>query len=302
MKTKVRNKIYLLCLLAISSLATIAQQQDPSPDIAGRNTMKTLYMGELNYSHSDNVGSVLTKALQGQIATQDKSQLPALAAGIRHGASTADRVTLSADDPYQIDFVLGGQREGEHFLLEGTVSSISNTTVVDGKTLQALTGKTNYATGSYKATIVLTLSLRDLVTNATLKSYEIKRECTTYNNLSTVESVMAGAIEMVTEDVRERLNHLFPLYGSIIEQGESKKDKLKEAYIDLGSNWNLEEGRGFKVYSLKSIAGREVREEIGKLKVNKVQGDDISLCKITKGGKEILAAMEAGKTVVVIAQ
>ena len=54
------------------------------------------------------------------------------------------------------------------------------------------------------------------------------------------------------------------------------------------------------VYSVKTIAGRYARKELGKLKIKEVMGDDISLCKVTGGGKNIKAALDEGQTVVAI--
>ena len=54
------------------------------------------------------------------------------------------------------------------------------------------------------------------------------------------------------------------------------------------------------VFIVKTIAGREARQQIGKLKVETVLGDDISLCKVQSGGKEIKKAIEAGEQLLVI--
>jgi hypothetical protein len=56
----------------------------------------------------------------------------------------------------------------------------------------------------------------------------------------------------------------------------------------------------FNVYSIKKIAGREARKELGRIRISEVSGDDISLCKVQRGGKDINAAIEAGETVIVV--
>jgi uncharacterized protein YbaA (DUF1428 family) len=56
----------------------------------------------------------------------------------------------------------------------------------------------------------------------------------------------------------------------------------------------------FAVYSVKTIAGRSAKRELGVIKVVEVMGDDISLCKVKSGGKNIKAALEEGETVVVM--
>ena len=48
------------------------------------------------------------------------------------------------------------------------------------------------------------------------------------------------------------------------------------------------------------VAGRETRKQIGRIRVRETLGDDISLCKVQKGGKEIKAAFDRGDAIVAI--
>ena len=50
----------------------------------------------------------------------------------------------------------------------------------------------------------------------------------------------------------------------------------------------------------KQVAGKTLYSEIGRVKVEEVQGDDMSLCKVTKGGVEIQKADQDKKKMVVI--
>jgi hypothetical protein len=54
------------------------------------------------------------------------------------------------------------------------------------------------------------------------------------------------------------------------------------------------------VFTVKTIAGREAKSQIGKLKIEAVQGYDISRCKVQSGGKDIKAALDAGEQLKVI--
>ena len=54
------------------------------------------------------------------------------------------------------------------------------------------------------------------------------------------------------------------------------------------------------VYQLKTIRGKEARSEVGKLKIEAVEGDEISRCKVQSGAKEIKTLLEAGENLVVI--
>lgn len=94
-------------------------------------------------------------------------------------------------------------------------------------------------------------------------------------------------------------NKVFPLYASIVEAGEVKKDKQKEVYIDLGAADGVYKGLQFDVFLIKTIAGKEAKTEIGRLKIEEVEGDDISLCKVKKGGDKIKSALDEGLTLLI---
>lgn len=53
------------------------------------------------------------------------------------------------------------------------------------------------------------------------------------------------------------------------------------------------------VYIVKRIAGRIARQYLGSAKVVDVQGEDISLCKVTKNGEQIKQAFDRGAEIAV---
>ena len=87
--------------------------------------------------------------------------------------------------------------------------------------------------------------------------------------------------------------------ANIIERGREKKDKTKELYIDVGSRF-IGEDVHFDVFIIGQVAGRETRKHLGRIRVREILGDDISLCKVQKGGKDIKAAFDNGDAIVAI--
>lgn len=51
---------------------------------------------------------------------------------------------------------------------------------------------------------------------------------------------------------------------------------------------------------ISGLSGEEARIEVGKLKIDDVEGDEISRCKVQSGAKEIKSLLEAGESLVVI--
>ena len=118
--------------------------------------------------------------------------------------------------------------------------------------------------------------------------------------VETTEGAINNALSVLSGQITRFYNRFFPLNAFIIERGNEKKDKQQEVYIDLGGQHGAYSGMHLTVYSVKTIAGRYARKELGKLKIKDVMGDDISLCKVTSGGKNIKAALDEEQTVVAV--
>ena len=113
------------------------------------------------------------------------------------------------------------------------------------------------------------------------------------------DRAMSDALAILSKRVASYYNSLFPLHASVVERGDTDKDKQKTVYIDLGSALNVTEGMQFDVYSVREIAGKEARAEIGRLKISKIMGEDISMCKVTKGDRQLKTALDNNETLVV---
>lgn len=103
----------------------------------------------------------------------------------------------------------------------------------------------------------------------------------------------------LSNNIWQYYNGCYPIRASIIERGAEKKDKTKEVYIDVGSRFVYEDVH-FDIFIVGQVAGRETLKKIGRIRVRETLGDDISLCKVQKGGKEIKAAFDNGDSIVAI--
>jgi hypothetical protein len=110
---------------------------------------------------------------------------------------------------------------------------------------------------------------------------------------------MMKALENLSGRVTRYYNRWLPLTAKVLEGARDKKDKQKEVYIDLGSAEGAYPGLHMAVYTVKTVAGREAKKQIGKLRVEEVQGEDISLCKVQSGGRDIKTALDSGETLVI---
>ncbi len=150
----------------------------------------------------------------------------------------------------------------------------------------------------YKANIDVTLCQKDTRTNEILASPRFVVSDT--QGQESKSKAMSDALGRIAWKVGSYYRRAYPLSANIVEGARAKKDKQKEIYIDLGSAEGAYSGLHMTVYESKTVAGSEARHQLGKIKVTEVQGDNISLCKVQKGGKDIKAAIDEGKTLTVV--
>lgn len=112
-------------------------------------------------------------------------------------------------------------------------------------------------------------------------------------------AAIEAALNLMQGKIVKYYNNLFPLYAQILDRGAEKKDKTNEVYIDLGSDNGIYKGLHFNVTVVGETAGRSTEHKIGKIKIEEVQGPDISLCKVEKGKKEIKEALDNGQTLTI---
>jgi hypothetical protein len=169
----------------------------------------------------------------------------------------------------------------------------------DSRTWKDKDGKTQITT-NYKGVVEAMLTLKDAKTGEVVASPTFSGSGMGSSSYSDSDKAIRDAISRFSNRITEWLNKYRPLEANIIEGSTAKKDKQKEVYIDLGSSEGASEGLHMGVYIIKTIAGREAKSQIGKLKIETVEGDDISRCKVQSGGKDIKAALDAGTNLKVI--
>ena len=237
------------------------------------NSLKNVSVGELSYTIKEepktNLGTVVGAVLD-VLAEQ----------------TTTEHIT----DALQVE-----PNADTNILLDGVVNYFSTT-----RELRTPYGKKDKIPQFY-AQISLTLNLKDPATGTVINSqmFEVNRTGWSWYNSS--DTAIKEALEGLRKKVEKYYNTAYPYTANILlERGVEKKDKQKELYIDLGAIHGLKEGTHFTVYILGSIGGKETRKQIGRLKVTSIEGDEVSLCKVSSGGKDIKAALDAQQRLLII--
>ena len=281
------RKILIIALCMIYVMGAWAQGGEL------RNMKVMIGMNNLSYNKPEDKGTlakVLDALLTGEVSKDQSKYKDAVRAAIVKGLSQSHRI-IAIDGHLSKDEV----EQPNALYIDGTVSNLSTTSKTDNYEVD---GKTRYRT-YYKALIGVTLHIKDAKTDEVVASPAFNLSQWDVSWIETQEGAMMKALEKLSSTITDYCNKWLPLSANVLEGARDKKDKQKEVYIDLGAAEGAYEGLHMGVYTVKTIAGKEAKKQIGRLKIMEVLGDDISLCKVQSGGKDIKAALDAGETLVI---
>jgi hypothetical protein len=289
-------KKFLMTLAAVLCSITIALAQDAQE---GRNQIYNITLGIVDYAHHNEkmsageaVGKVLAGVLTGQTSVQATDYEEDVKNAIIKGLSGAYRFRYN-DGLLRIDDIAG---EG-NLLVDALITNIQ--TKSSSRTWKDKDDKTHVST-TYTGICEVMLTIKDAKTGEVIANPKMGGSGMSSSSYDTEDKAIREAIDRLSSHITTWLNQYRPLEANILEGSTVKKDKQKEVYIDLGSSEGAFVGLHMGVFVVKTVAGREAKSQIGKLKIVAVEGDDISLCKVQSGGKDIKAALDAGQQLRVI--
>lgn len=289
-------KKILTTLAAILCCAITISAQDVQTN---RNRTYRITLGNVQYAHhnekmsaGDAVGKVLSGVLTGKTEVQATKYEDDVKNAIIKGLSSAHRYRYNNGL-----LQLGDVVEEGNLMVDAVITNIQAKS--DSRTWKDKDGKTQITT-SYKGIVEAMLTLKDAKTGEVVANPTFSGSGMGSSSYSDSDKAVRDAIGRLSNRITDWLNKYSPLQANIIEGAAAKKDKQKEVYIDLGSSEGAFEGLHMGVYTVKTVAGHEAKSQIGKLKIEAVEGDDISRCKVQSGGKDIKAALDAGEKLKVI--
>lgn len=182
---------------------------------------------------------------------------------------------------------------GANYIITGDISSMEGTRKTDDK-----------GNVSYRGAIKWTIKVID-ASNGTLKvTQSFDHSGIAASSGETAEKAVLATCDYARVSMEDFVDDTFPLEGSIlkVETTDKKGSKAQTVYIDLGSLRGIMKGQKFTVYLETDIAGEIARTEIGSLNAQEVVSGRRTLCKVTKGGEEVLKAMNNGMKMIVISR
>ena len=280
-------RFFLVTLAAVLCCSmTVFAQTD-------RNRTYRITLNNVQYAHhnekmsaGDAVGKILGGVLTGQTSVQATKYEDDVKSAIIKGLSGAYRFRYN-DGLLKLDDVV----EEGNLVVDAIITNIMANS--SGRSWKDKDDKTQVST-TYTGVAEVILTLKDAKTGEIIANPSFKGQGMSGSSYSTSDKAIQDALNGLSSRITVWLNNYCPLRANIIEGGATKKDKQKEVYIDLGSNEGAFEGLHMGVYIVKTVAGREAKSQIGKLKIEAVEGDDISRCKVTSGAKDIKACLDDG--------
>lgn len=182
-------------------------------------------------------------------------------------------------------------QEGANFLIQGSIDNLDIAESVSDS-----------GTKSYRAVVTFTLKVINPNDGKLIKSetFKVGAELLGFTSGSTPDEAIVNSCRKSAGKIKTFVDENFPVVGKILEAGEVKKDELKTLYISVGENVGVTKGDQFEVKKVRKIAGRVSASTIGKIEIEAVEGEDISLAKVKSNGKEIKAAIDADETLIVV--
>lgn len=278
-----RTILFLLAVVLATDM--MAQSENAVQNVS---VMKLDYMvKEGQKSKLETVVGAVLDVLADQTTTEEPGYADALRASVIMALGNVRR--FSVTDGLQM-----GANDDTDIIVDGTINYISTT-----KELRIASGKKDKIPQFY-AQISLTLNLKDPASGVILNSQVFEVNKSGWSWVNSIDTAIKNALESLRGKIGKYYNTAYPYTANILERGTEKNDKQKELYIDLGAQHGLQEGTHFAVYVIGSIGGKETRKQIGRLKVKSIEGDEVSLCKVSSGGKEIKAAIDAQQQLLIV--
>lgn len=276
----------LMAQEAALDTTTVAMPSAQEQALVYENPKVTVYIGDITYqpmTRGQKTSNIITGLLNSEISLEDESMVEGAKEALMGSLRDVNRFEVKTGDIAPQDLQSG------------------NCLVFSAKIIFCnFTEKLNRNVMDKEARIVAYITLTDPSNNRVMYNKQV----TGYTWLSIFNSIAACreyAQNNLWVDAASSMRRAFPLRGHMLEKGfmKGKKQKLKEFYIDLGTDHRIFTGSNVDVFILKHIAGRIARQQIGTGEVIDVEGTDISLCRVRHDGEQIKQAFDRGAEIAV---
>ncbi|MBL4662298.1 MAG: hypothetical protein JKY22_01760 [Flavobacteriaceae bacterium] len=184
--------------------------------------------------------------------------------------------------------------EGAEQIVTGSISQID------------IVKKINETSTYYDCKISFSIQVIDIETGQVVASELIRPKqsfmgsvvSSSTGSSNTPEKAFFNSLKGTQKAINKFVGKHFPVTTLIIEISEASSSKAKSLLINVGNLNGAKKNQEFYVIELVTmkVGDKDLirRKELGKIKITKVEGDEISEAKVIKGGVAILAKFNAG--------
>lgn len=182
------------------------------------------------------------------------------------------------------------RRFNAEYLLTGKL--LNREATDDGNTPRRYHSRAN----SYKEKFTLRLDLIRTSDGVTISTRHYEETGSASGKDATQYSALEHALINVPYEMNLYVENYFKVYGSILREVNVHRNRAKSVYVNLGYTDPVKEGLRLDVLESGRIEDNHTEQKIGEVRINKIMGPKISLCKVTKGEEDIHRALAEGKT------
>ena len=168
-----------------------------------------------------------------------------------------------------------GNLQGVNFLVIGNIRMLNIVRMTSGGDFSG-----------FRATLSFNLKIVNVETGRSTEAQSFESKGASAQ--LTPERAVDEAIRTLEESMETYFQEEFPVVLNISRVLKEDDDEAEFVLISGGKSYGLKEGDEFLVKTFELIDGSPYYQEIGKLELTKIAGDNFSECEVDKGGKAIM--------------
>lgn len=181
------------------------------------------------------------------------------------------------------------KESGGNLLVSGTITNID-----------ATREKTSDGKIYYSGVVSFSLNIVDLETGNNISARNIDYSGLNAKTGKTREEAITNTMDYIPLSMTKFINDNFKLETKIIEIAEQKKGKASLVYINAGSSVGITKTQTFKMFVESEVAGVKRTKDIGRLTVESIEGDELTLCKVQKTEEDLIGLFNSGTEIIVV--
>ncbi len=181
------------------------------------------------------------------------------------------------------------KESGGNYLVTGQVTKVGSTRE-----------KTSEGRVYYSGIIAFTINVVDLETGNNVAARDFSYMGLNAKTGSTSDEAITQTVDFIPMSMKKFINENFKLETKVVQINEEKKGKVTQVFINAGSAVGITKSQIFQMFVESEVAGIKRKMPIGKLTVESVEGEELTLCNVSKPSEAIKEYMNSETEIIVV--